>query len=353
MKSNLKWSSQRWMAAYLMLLSFAYPALGQEGFTPFVAVDMTGGFKVDEASTADDRFEIREAEFSLAAPVDHIFDGMFSIAAHSEEGEHVFELHEAWLSTTKLVARMQLKAGQFFLGIGRLNRVHRHDWPFISAPVVHKRFFGDEGALDSGGEVSSLLPLPFFLELSAGVTNGFIYGHSHNAGEKPRQPTHYARLATASEALSSETLVALNYLSRTDAAGERTQLFGTDFVAKWQRSLLQAELWQRQVEPAAAKKALEQGAYLFTGFDLTGAVGAGLRLEHFSMLTLKDALGYKVENSIVSMSPQLSYRASEFSLFRSGVTFQDQTQESSARKINRTFEIQLVYIMGAHPAHDF
>ncbi len=336
-----------------MLLLFSYPAQAQEGITPFVAVDMSGAFKVDESSTASDRFEVREAEFSLAAPVDHIFDGMFSIAAHSEGGAHLFELHEAWLSTTKLVPRIQLKAGQFFLGIGRLNRVHRHEWPFISAPVVHKLFFGDEGVLDSGAEVSSLLPLPFFLELSAGVTNGFVYGHSHNAGEKPRQPTHYARLATAGAALSSEALVALNYLSRTDIANERMQLFGADFVAKWAGGILQAELWQRRITPPAAKKTAEQGAYLFTGFNLIGAIATGLRFEHFSVITLEDAFGRRVNNNIVALSPQVSYRASEFAQFRSGVIFQDQTQENSARKINRTFEIQLVYIMGAHPAHEF
>ena len=361
MKSNMPFALILGIAAALLQLFFLFNsnAEAQEGgISPFVAVDMYGAFKVDKESAATDLFEIREAEFSLSAPVDHIFDGTFAVAAHSENGVHLFELHEAWLSTTKLIPRMQLKAGQFFLGVGRLNRIHRHDWPFMSAPVVHQSFFGDEGVLDSGAEASSLLPTPFFLELTFGLTNGWVYGHTHDEGEKPRKPTHYVRLATAGEILGGDTLFAANYLSRTTAANERTQLFGSDFVAKWKHGTqtaltAQGEFWQRQVSPPNAAKKIEQGAYLFAGRDIFSSTGIGLRTEYFTNLTLKDALGQRASNSISGVAPQISYRPSEFSSMRAGVNFQDQQQADNVRKINRILEFQLVYLMGAHPAHDF
>src|SRR5690606_7614345 len=74
--------------------------------------------------------------------------------------------------------------------------VHRHDWPFISAPKVHSEFFDQEGVADSGLEYSVLLPTPFFLDLTLGATNGWTYGHAHTEGTKPRQPNQYVRLAT-------------------------------------------------------------------------------------------------------------------------------------------------------------
>ena len=135
----------------------------------------------------------RKSRSLRTAPIDQTFNGVLSFAAHREEGETVAEVHEAYLSTSNLIPRSTIRVGQFFLGVGRLNRFHRHEWSVIFAPHVQENFFGEEGALDSGVEYSWLAPLPFYLETTVGLTNGFTYGHAHNEGEKPRKPTHYAR----------------------------------------------------------------------------------------------------------------------------------------------------------------
>lgn len=329
------------------------------GLKMSASVDMVGDFKANEGSAAADRFDIREAEILLYAPIDHLFDGLMSAAAHREGGVSMLEMHEAYIGSTKLIPRARFRLGQFFLGIGRLNRFHRHEWPFIFAPKVQQEFFGAEGALDSGGEYSLLAPLPFFLELTAGVTNGWTYGHSHNEGEKPRKPTHYGRIATYIE-LPGEggAQAGVNYLSRTTASGDRMTLAGLDLVAKWRQAgiltfLLQGEGWQRTKKPQLGDEERAVGAYLFPQYALGATVQAGVLLDYYTVPTLKDIAGIKIVNSESHVVPTITYKASEFSSMRLAYDWSVAKQDRQPDRKNQAIQVQATFMIGAHPAHDF
>jgi hypothetical protein len=336
-------------------------ALGQDssGLKISAAVDLLGSYKADKDSTAEDSFGPREAEIVLTAPIDPSFDGFFSVAAHREGGEAVVELHEAFIRTTRLIPRSNVRAGQFFLGVGRLNRLHRHEWPIITAPKVHTEFFGEEGALDSGLEYTWLAPLPFFLESTFGVTNGFTYGHAHDEGEKPKQPTHYARLATYTEMPGNGgAQTALNYLSRTDATGTRMTLAGLDLTAKWREAgvlnfLLQSEVWHRTWAPEGVEAEKTLGAYVLPQYALDVQYYLGLLLDYYSVLTLKDAIGQSLDNSVIGLVPTLTYKASEFSTLRLAYHHTKSTREDQPDLTERRVEFQANFTIGAHPAHDF
>src|SRR3989338_6739695 len=136
----------------LTMFSFSSEILAEDGsgLKVSAAVDIVGSVKTRKKSSGEDRIDVREAELLLTGPIDHRFDGLLSLAAHRENGVARAEVHEAFISSSKLVPRSRIKVGQYFLGIGRLNRIHRHEWNFISAPEVHQRFFGSEGLLDTG-----------------------------------------------------------------------------------------------------------------------------------------------------------------------------------------------------------
>ena len=154
-----------------------------------ISVDIVGNAFARKEDPAT-KLAVREAEVFFYAPIDPIFDGVLGIAAHQEGGVALFEIHEATIGSTKLVPWSRFRVGQFFLGVGKLNSTHRHDWPFTSAPRVHQEFFGEEGVDDTGLEYSILPPLPISLDLTVGITNGWKYGHVHNAGEEPKAPIH-------------------------------------------------------------------------------------------------------------------------------------------------------------------
>lgn len=329
------------------------------GLKTSVSVDMVGDFRVVEDDTASNRFDVREAEILLYAPIDHLFDGLLSAAAHREGGVSMFEVHEAVFSSSKLIPRSRFRLGQFFLGVGRLNRSHRHEWPFIFAPKVQQEFFGIEGALDSGGEYSFLTPLPFFLELTVGVSNGWTYGHAHNEGRKPRTPTHYGRIETyRSLPGKGGAQTGFNFLSRTTAQGDKTTLLGIDLTTKWRSGailnvLMQGEAWLRVKKPLASEEERTLGAYLFPQYALSSQIQVGVLLDYFTVLTLKDIAGGKIANSENRLVPSITYKPSEFSSLRLAYDWSLAKQDGQPDKKKQAIQTQATFMIGAHPAHDF
>ncbi|NRA44827.1 MAG: hypothetical protein HRU09_07725 [Oligoflexales bacterium] len=329
------------------------------GLSTAIAADLVGAFNLSkEDGGAKDSFDVRETEISFYAPIDHLFEGILSIAAHREGGEALYEVHEASISTSKLVSGLSFKLGQYFLGIGRLNRFHRHDWPFVSAPKVTNEFFGSEGVLDSGAEASYLFPSSVYINLTAGVTNGWTYGHSHNEGKKPKIPTHYARLSSFFEPADLGLATGLSYLSRTSAEEEKLQLIGFDGVAKIQsgsfpRFLLQTEAWHREVTPKTGDKSQSAGTYVYPQYGFSKSLSAGCRFDYFTVLSLKDANGSKIANSQYGFVPTLTYKSSEFASFRLAINHETTTQKNQDTTKKQYAELQSIFILGAHPAHDF
>jgi hypothetical protein len=299
-------------------------------------------------------------EFSFYSPIDHLFHGVMTAAAHNEKGETLFELHEAYISSSKLIPRSRLKLGQFFLGIGRLNRTHRHDWQFTVAPKVHAEFFDEEGVMDSGLEYSYLLPTSFYLDVTVGLTTGHVFGHSHSAGSRPEAPTHYARMESFFSLSDNSGLsTGLNFLKRTDSNSEEMQLYGLDVLYKVKENrkvslLVQSEIWFRNLKPKANEASETLGAYIFSQYGLNENLSFGFRLDAYSVLSKKNSVSKeKISNIDYTVSPQITYRASEFSRFRLTYFKQQQEEDNIKQSSDEGLYLQFVYILGAHPSHDF
>ncbi len=303
---------------------------------------------------------MRSAELMFYAPVDHLFEANLSAAAHDEAGESVFELHELSLSSNKLIPGVRTKVGQFFLNVGKLNPTHQHDWYFTKVPMVQESFFADEGVLDTGLELSALMPLPFYLDLTLGVTSGHKYGHSHTAGAKPKAPTHYTRASFFYEFSSSAGLeYALNYLGRKDNSGTELSITGLDLTFKKQSQktleyLIQSELWYKSERPRAANKNEFFGSFLYFQKGFTSILSSGLQTGLLKELSKRDALTKRKLNNIsYEIAPNLTYKASEFSTIRLTASHQFTREEGVTSTKDTQLMMQFVFILGSHPAHNF
>lgn len=83
---------------------------------------------------------------------------------------------------------MQIKAGKYLLGFGKLNTVHEHAWPFLERPLAHQIYFGEEGLNDVGINLSFILPTEdFFSNFDIGIYKGDSFrgigGHQHGEDE--------------------------------------------------------------------------------------------------------------------------------------------------------------------------
>lgn len=346
-------ANRAWLLALLCFVCGVGQAEDLGGLKTSVAVDTVGQYGLNSGTSASDRLDVREAELLLYAPADHLFDGQLNIAAHTEAGVMRLEIHEAYIGSSKLVARSRFRLGHFFLGVGRLNQIHRHDWPFITPPKYHRVFFADEAAQDTGLEYTYLLPTSFFLELTAGLTSGFTFGHDHTGGSKPKVPTHYLRAVTyASLPWDGGVQIGANYVSRTDSGDTKNTLIGFDLAAKWREAqvlkcLIQSEAWFQTLGTQTS-----WGMYLYPEFHLGGNFFLGTRFDYYTISNLKDGGGFDYANGTLSLVPTLTYRNSEFALFRLAFT-QSFEQSGSTIQSNKIAELQAVFFLGAHPAHDF
>ncbi|MBI3248519.1 MAG: hypothetical protein HYZ50_18610 [Deltaproteobacteria bacterium] len=124
-------------------------------------------------------FTVQNVELSLMGAVDPYFTGEAHLVyfIDSLEGESVFELEEAFLTTTSLPYGLQLEAGQFFTEFGQINPRHPHQWEWQDQPIINTRLFGPDGMRGPGFRLGWLLPTPrvfetpWFSELHFGMQN--------------------------------------------------------------------------------------------------------------------------------------------------------------------------------------
>ncbi len=347
---------KKWIWAFALLLaSTSYCEQKGTGLDISAAVDGVGQFGPEGTN----RIDVREAEFLFFAPIDHLFDGQVSFSAHTETTGLFAEVHEAYLASTRLIPRSRFRIGQFFLGFGRLNQFHRHDWPFTTAPIVHNRFFAAEAAKDTGIEYSWLTPLPFYFDVTVGITNGWVFGHAHTIGTKPYMPTHYLRALTYFDLPGKGGLqTGFNYVGRKNDVGKAFTYLGIDATAKWREAqvmkfLVQSELWLRLERPKAGSNVDTLGFYLYPEYALGDGFSAGLRFDYLTVTNLAFATGGKVSNFEIGLTPQFTWKPSEFSTVRLSYTYQAQYQATRYIGYQRYLELQTIFIIGAHPAHDF
>src|SRR3989441_11295557 len=121
------------------------------------------------------RFFPREVEVALFGQVDPFARAEVRIEASetSPGTDTQVSLAEANMTLLTLPYGFQAKLGQMRNRYGLTNPIHEHDLPFVDRPNVLRNFFGDEGLVEKGVEVTWVPDfLPFYLEALAGVFNG-------------------------------------------------------------------------------------------------------------------------------------------------------------------------------------
>lgn len=134
----------------------------------------------DPAATG---FNLQQLELHADASV----DPYFRMDANLVFSLFGVELEEAYATTLGLPAGLQMRIGQFLNRIGRTNPTHPHSWDFANQALVNGKFFGGEGSRGLGVEASWLVPVPWFLETYASVSQavGECCARSFYGGDDP------------------------------------------------------------------------------------------------------------------------------------------------------------------------
>ena len=349
----------------------------------FAGADIVGSGDFDKGEDIKDGMTVREFEFQAASQIDQTWEGYLTLAYHNElqQNEEHLEVHEAFLYSPRIFEQANVKIGKFFLGFGRLNRFHRHDWIFTEAPMYHKAFFGNEGVKDTGAEYSKIVGGDFNWKATIGLVTGneFRHEHNHEEGEEdehdhgiqgehsdgqPYAPTGYLRLSGFHEITTTEGIEAgINFITRSDEEGSRYHFAGIDFIYKdrfnqFVRNLVQAEFWSRTtyLKGEDIDGLQDGGGYIYyeRGFDRHHALGARIDYFRFDEREEGEHLhvdGFHVTDPYQSATLSYTYRNSEFMRTRLAIEHSTGLEiDEEEKDVTRGF-LQIVFNIGAHPAH--
>jgi len=312
------------------------------------------------------RFFPREVELALFGQIDPFARAEVRIeASESSPGPDTqVSLAEANLTLLTLPYGFQAKLGQMRNRFGLTNPIHEHDLPFVDRPNVLRNFFGDEGLVEKGVEVTWVPDfLPFYLEALAGAFNGdnttaFGYGRIN-------QPLVTGRLRTFFE-LSDTSAIQLGISGATGQTQDRlsSTILGYDMKYKyrpegWLHPLLTLSsegLYSiRRVEDDVGKKSTRDAF----GWYLDGELQPWRR---WAFGARYDASQFPTQPGFEwAIEPYITFWPSEFLRFRLAYknTERDRTQitpfnqnNTTAKAVNEVF-FQATFILGAHPAHPF
>jgi hypothetical protein len=382
---------------------------GQLLFDFGLAADFVGNLtqrNVDKAGAGtfrgqENRFFPREVELNLFGQIDPYARGEVRIEMAEEERgqETAVSLAEANLTLMTLPFNTQSKIGQMRARYGWSNQLHEEALHWTDRPGVYRAYFGDEGLLEKGAELSWVAPLPFYLEALVGAFNGdneTAFGRG-----RIKEPMITGRLRTFFE-LGDEHAIQLgaSVAHGLDAERLRHTLPGFDIRYKyrpegWLHPLLTVGgegIWSIR-RRTVTRDFVIPGAIIVPG-ELIDTDGDGIPdtlgpdiLEPDSILTVGNhrtftrfgyylyaelqpfkrwAFGARydyVEQLIrgreKAIEPYVSFFPSEFLRFRLGYKLTERSSdagfsanEASARKVNELF-FQATFILGAHPAHPF
>jgi len=118
--------------------------------------------KPGDISYGNRRFDMREIELSLQAPLDPFTRGKAFISISKEE----IAIEEAYMEWLNLPLNMNLKAGIFYAEYGPLNRYHDHALPQFDRPRALVNYFSNAGLGGWGFSFNFMLPNLLFADAS-------------------------------------------------------------------------------------------------------------------------------------------------------------------------------------------
>jgi len=374
-------------------INLSAPAQAQEAkpgaakaLNPDVSANVLGLYRNgnrgnDAHDEAPNGFSLQEVELQFSADVDPFFRATAILGIHrehshaeeheeeeataaeeeeEEEGEaheehehgeagYTIEPEEAFIETIALPV-VAVKAGKFYTALGKHNTLHTHAFPFIDAPLANQRLLGDHGLNDVGVSVATLLPAPWFSELTVqGLSGESELFASENANEM-LYVGRFRNLFELSDALTFD--LGVSGATGENETNDQSTLAGADVTVKWrpvEGGKYSSLSWTTEFLQA------DQGGAADDVDGKRGGVGSWVqwqfaqrwwvqaRAEQFGIPKPDYA---EVENK---QSYLIGFFPSEFSALRA----QYDRLDDGAGDPEERFSLQMNVSIGAHPAHAY
>lgn len=353
-------SATRCLAAFAcqILLLNAASAQGGQGqttatglsraFNPAISANglFLGSYtsREEEGAEPGTGMHIQEMEVQLTSFVDAYFKADVILALPGGQG---VEVEEGYVLTQGLPYNLALKAGKFYAELGRHNTLHTHAFPFIDPPLVLERLLGEEGLNETGLGLSTLLPLPWYAELSGQVFNGDNALFASPRGRDLLYVSHLKNFWDLGDAATLE--LGGSWAGGDNQDQEQSSLAGADLTLKWRpprRSLYRGLVWQS--EYLYAHRGLPVGAEKQGGFYTLLQYQFARRWwvqGRYDLFGLPRRAGAEREHRLSGL---VAWVPSEFSALRLQYSRLDREGGTENQVL-----AQFNFTIGSHPAHRY
>ena len=173
------------MKKYLLIVFFFIQTFlfGQSNVNPDISLIGTFNTYTNFINGSPDKGKLNFEQPSMELFVDGYLNPFARATGNIAYEDGSFSVEELYANVVRgLPLDMQIKAGKYLLGFGKLNTVHPHAWPFLDRPLVHQIYFGPEGFNDIGVNLSFILPTEdFYSSIDVGIYKGDAIAKSEAA----------------------------------------------------------------------------------------------------------------------------------------------------------------------------
>jgi hypothetical protein len=327
-------------------------------------------------------FDVGETEFVFDAALNPYAKGYFTVSLQ----HGAIDLEEGYFSLLRgLPGDIQIKAGKYRVGFGKLNPAHPHTYPFANRFGVLAAYLpGIDSYNETGLDVSYRIPLPGAISLTAygdvlqgdsfriarlttGAANDPLGTTDGDRATEPRAAWlgRLAAFAGLGDRSGIEFGVSATQGTNNVAAATRTLVVGGDVKAKlWTSAnaylLLQAEYLHLDrddagFDPAAAAYTktsnTDAGGYAFADFNWKQRYNVGASFEHYQNpdVSSQDVNSYGAFAGLALMEETTAFRIDWRSTHRTGVV----PVASNALDTVNEVTLRVIFSMGPHKAHQF
>ena len=326
----------------------------------------------DPAKEISNRPYLRTVELELSNPVDPYADAVTVISVENEAGKDFsIDAEEAYgvikrlpiLETAPL--GLKLKFGKFRAPFGVDNKIHLHDLPWTTRPLIVQKFLGSEhgnffeaGFNPTGLDFDFFLPDPVpqtTLEANLDVVRAGELALS--AGQAGAQPAWIGHLGLSRD-WSNEHLLVLGLSAYRENGSSSTAMYGADATYKWapseereSRSFVgggEVFVGKRTTpDPAGGTASISPyGWFGYLQYQTSYWVYLGVRYDWVKAPTLPDPAATDMTIG-KSVSAYVSYYTTEFLRFRLGL----EHRWNDADVTTGILEINVVF--GSHPTEPY
>ncbi len=332
-----------------------------------------------DGNRIDSRFNLREAEIDMRAPVDPYADAVL-IASLESEGGGKFSagIEEGYVNIKKLPfldeppLGLKLKVGRFRPAFGMFNILHTHDLPTTFRSLLTEEFMGEDGFIQDGVSGNFFIPTPWDQESSLDGTMEVLTGGDLAIAPETKSRMSYLGHLRWFRTFQDAHNVSLGWSSYVRPAGNgvgAADFHGVDFLYRW-KPIRQGEwksflfggeaMFARRAYPGASEpfdvdraitlrnlspgRGKPFGVSLFGQWQFGQRTYGGVRGDYTKTL-FDPGLARR------SVTPYLSYYLSEF--LRARLSYEHRWSDVFTENNRNTFLFELNWIFGAHPPEPF